>query len=221
MVNVASMTKAEKAAYRLVKLKEIREYNKNLIEDLGIPIDDFNIKYVFTRNGVLVVGIFPNEFNREKGFYFELIDSDIEPNDDNRTVYRLAPTEFYEDEYEMDEYGKFLVPIEELRIINRQSVAISKSSAATSSDAVLEKEKVVRVKPTGNIPVKQPFTKNPLPEFTLPAPTPIPAAKPAKPAPALIEDAPYSEMTIRDYFAIHSGLPVSTKPWLNELVKRK
>jgi hypothetical protein len=36
-----------------------------------------------------------------------------------------------------------------------------------------------------------------------------------------VDDAPYSEMTIRDYLAIHTGKPVSTKSWLNELVKIK
>jgi hypothetical protein len=34
-------------------------------------------------------------------------------------------------------------------------------------------------------------------------------------------DAPYSEMTIRDYYAIHTGKPVSAKTWLNELIKSK
>jgi hypothetical protein len=38
-------------------------------------------------------------------------------------------------------------------------------------------------------------------------------------APAPMEDAPYSEMTIRDYYAIHTGKPVSAKYWLNELIK--
>ena len=40
-------------------------------------------------------------------------------------------------------------------------------------------------------------------------------------APAPMEDAPYSDMTIRDYYAIHTGRPVSVKPWLNELIKNK
>jgi hypothetical protein len=36
----------------------------------------------------------------------------------------------------------------------------------------------------------------------------------------VVEDAPYSEMTIRDYIAIHTGKPVSSKGWLNELIKQ-
>jgi len=35
-----------------------------------------------------------------------------------------------------------------------------------------------------------------------------------------VDDAPYSDMTIRDYIAIHTGKPVSNKGWLNELIKQ-
>jgi len=188
------MTKEEQKVYRQVKLREMQEYNKDLIEDLGIAKSDFNMKKAFTRNGVVVIGIFENEFKKPKGYYFELINSDIEPDDPNRTVYRLAPTDFYEDEYEIDEYGKFLVPVDELRIINRQSIAISKSNAATSSDRFKEERMTFSSKP--------------------PLPTAISK-------PVIVEDAPYTEMTIRDYMAIHTGKPVSTKSWLNELIKIK
>jgi hypothetical protein len=186
----------EKKLYRQKKLKEMHDYNEDLIKDLAISKSDFNMKKAFTRNGVIVVGIFENEFKKPKGFYFELINSDIEPDDPARTVYRLSPTEFYADEFEMDEYGKFLVPVEQLRIVNRHSAAISKSSAATSSDRVLKDEPVLRT--------------------TMKPPLPFAESNQLK-----VDDAPYSEMTIRDYLAIHTGKPVSTKSWLNELVKIK
>lgn len=184
----------EKKAYRQLKLKELQDYNQDLINDLGVAKSDFNMKKAFTRNGVVVVGMFENEFKKSKGYYFELINSDIEPDDANRTVYRLSPTQFYADEFEMDEYGKFLVPVDQLRIVNRQSAIISKGSSATSSDRVL---------------------KNQVFETTTIKP-PLPVNLPLK-----VDDAPYSEMTIRDYIAIHTGKPVSTKSWINELIKIK
>ncbi len=190
-----NMTDEEKKAYRQIKLKEIQEYNQDLINDLGISKSDFNMKKAFTKNGTIVVGMFENEFKRPKGFYFELIDSNIEPEDPARTVYRLSPTEFYADEYEMDEYGKYLVPVEQLRIVNRQSAAISKNSASSSSDRILKDDVSIRT------------TKAPLPF--------------APSGNLKVDDAPFSEMTIRDYVAIHTGKPVSTKSWLNELVKLK
>lgn len=190
------MTKEQQKVYRQVKLKEVQEYNKDLINDLGIAKSDFNMKKAFTRDGVVVIGMFDNEFRKEKGFFFELINSDLEPDDPNRTVYRLAPTEFYEDEYDIDEFGKFLVPVDELRIINRQSAAIAKGNSATSSDKYTTQERMM-------------FSS-----------TPIPTAITTVKQPP-VEDAPYSDMTIRDYIAIHTGKPVSTKSWLNELVKIK
>ncbi len=34
------------------------------------------------------------------------------------------------------------------------------------------------------------------------------------------EDAPFTEMTIRDYVTIHKEIPVSNKPWLNALIEK-
>lgn len=38
---------------------------------------------------------------------------------------------------------------------------------------------------------------------------------------AKLEDAPFSEMTIRDYVAIKTGRPVSHKEWLNKIISSK
>jgi hypothetical protein len=185
------MSEEEKATYRQKKLEEVRRYNDEFIKDLNISRIDFNMKYKFTRDGVEYVGLFDNEFKRRNGFYFEIIDSNLEPSDPSRTIYRVPYNEFYMDEFEMDERSKWLVPLDSLRKVNRQSVAISKSSAITSSSKVLKDEDI----------------------------TPI--VKPPLPVMQKYEDAPYSEMTIRDYITIHTGRPISNKAWLNELVKTK
>ena len=166
------------------KLEEIRDYHQSLISNLGIPRTDFNMKMPFyDKQARYVVGIFASEFRKEKGFYFELITRDLEPADSNRTVYRIPFNSSFEEEYELNEKGSYLVPLEELRAIDAQSVAVSGTSA------LLEKPKQ--------------------------GPKPTAAYK----APAPMEDAPYGEMTIRDFYAIHTGKPVSTKNWLNELIK--
>jgi hypothetical protein len=168
------------------KLEAIRNYHQELITDLGIPRTDFNMKMPFyDQKARMVVGIFASEFKKEKGFFFELVTRGLDPVDAQRKVYRVAPSTSFEDEFELNEKGSFLVPIEELRVVNPDSVAISKSSAVTSSDKVL--------KPT-------------LQEMAYKAPAPM-------------EDLPYSDMTIRDYYAIHAGKPVSAKNWLNDLIK--
>jgi len=184
-----SMSDEERARYKAQKLKEMRDYNRSLIEDLGISPYDFNMKTQFyDEQRRLVVGIFPSEFKKGKGFYFELIDSDLKPIDPERKVYRIPPNDSFDEEYELNAKGSYLVPIEELRVVNRSSVAISKYSAVA---------------------------EGPDDDFKLTAQARMSVPK----APAPMEDAPYADMTIRDYFAIHTGKPVSTKTWLNDLIR--
>ena len=172
-----------------LKLETIRDYHQDLIDDLEIPRTDFNMKMPFyDKHGRMVVGIFSSEFRKEKGFFFELITRDLSPADAERKVYRVPLSSSYEEEYELNEKGSYLVPLEELRVVNPTSVAIKKTASFGTQE-------------------------EPLPS-SLPK-TPMQAYK----APAAMEDAPYSEMTIRDYFAIQTGKPVSTKTWLNELIK--
>lgn len=177
---------AQTDAWKKTKLEAIRNYHQELISDLGISKIDFNMKMPFyDQQGRMVVGIFASEFKKEKGFFFELINRSLDPADAERKVYRVPPSSSFNEEYELNEKGSYLVPLEELRVVNEQSVAISKASAVTSSDKVL--------KPN-------------FPDIAYKAPAPM-------------EDAPYNEMTIRDYYAIHTGKPVSAKAWLNELIK--
>lgn len=187
------MTPEELKAFKASSLKAIRDYHRGLISELGIPDTDFNMKMAFyNKTGEMVVGIFASEFNKEKGFFFELITRDLKPADPNRIVYRIAPSVEFEEEYELNEKGSYLVPISELRVVNPESVAISGPSAVTSSDGFA-------------LASKFPITQEPV----------IQAYK----APSAMEDAPYSDMTIRDYYAIQTNKPVSAKNWLNDLIK--
>lgn len=186
MFNTAQQpTQDDVKEFKKQKLEEVRDYHQSLISNLGIPRTDFNMKMPFyDKQARMVVGIFASEFKKEKGFYFELITRDLEPADPNRTVYRIPYNSSFEEEYEINEKGSYLVPLEELRAIDAQSVAINGQSA------LLETAKPQNLKP-------------------------VTAYK----APAPMEDAPYAEMTIRDFMAITTGKPVSAKTWLNELIK--
>ena len=180
--------------WKKYRLEKSREYHKDLIEDLGIEEKDFNMKKIFRdKNNKEIVYIFPSEFKKEKGLFFEIINSDLEPDDPERKVYRLTPSSCFEEEYQFnDRTSQYEVPVEELRVVNNQAVAISKSSAVTSSDKVLNK--IIGEK------IKEKIVFNT--KVSLP-----------------LEDAPLSDMTIRDYITIHTNNPVSLKPWLNELIK--
>lgn len=164
------------------KLDHIRDYHGPLIRALGISPLDFNMKMPFyDRHGRYVVGIFGSEFKKDKGFYFELVTRDLDPLESERKVYRIARNDNHEEEYEMNERGSFLVPIDELRVVNPSTAPVEKKPEQPA----------------------QVFSSKPK------------AVEPNS------EDSPYAEMTIRDYMAIHTGKPVSLKPWLNELVENK
>lgn len=183
--------------WKKMKLDYIRGYHTQLIKDLGISPLDFNMKMPFyDRHGRYVVGIFSSEFLKEKGFFFELVTRDLDPLESDRKVYRIARNENFQEEYEMNEKGSFLVPVDELRIVNPQSVAISKDSAVLSNDKLFSSKQVQ----------EQPKAQS---TYT------------PKPQSIVENDLPFSEMTIRDYMAIHTGKPVSLKPWLNELLYSK
>jgi hypothetical protein len=172
-----------------IKLESVRDFHQDLIDDLGISRTDFNMKMPFyDKHGRLVVGIFSSEFRKEKGFFFELITRDLDPADAERKVYRVPISGSFEEEYELNEKGSYLVPLEELRVVNPSSVAIKKTG----------------VFGTDSIPTTISIAKAPMQAYK---------------APATMEDAPYTDMTIRDYYAIQTGKPVSSKTWLNELIK--
>ena len=125
-----ALSQEEQKRYKAEILEEIRDYHQTLIDDLGISRNDFQMKMPFyDKTARNVVGIFASEFKKEKGFYFELITREFDPADEYRTIYRIPFNSSFEEEYEVNEKGSYLVPLEELRVVNRSSVAISGTSA--------------------------------------------------------------------------------------------
>lgn len=176
---------------REVMLQEARKYHKNLISDLKISENDFTIKTKFRHQGVIVIPVMGYEFLKPKGLYFEVVKNDYTGfADENRTVYRLPNSEKEEAIPDPIYEDRYLVPLEVLRVVDPHSVAISKDAAVLSSDPILKA-----------IKQEQPQTVKLFSTKTT-------------------DDAPYGDMTIRDYFAIHTGKPVSNKEWLNDLIKQ-
>lgn len=69
-----TMSDDDRAKYKALKTKEIRDYNLDLISDLGISYYDFNMKTQFyDEQARLVVGIFPSEFKKQKDFSLSLL----------------------------------------------------------------------------------------------------------------------------------------------------
>lgn len=211
--------------WRNRKAAEARKYHKDLILDLDINPNDFTVKSEFTDpHGRTVVGIYPSEFRKKKGIFFELIKRGSEAFPKERTVYRVPFSNYYEEEYEMNPNGSYYVPLEDLRIVNPYSAAINKSESLENLDDVYAENKKERETKKlvfcskevedESIELKEDETEKQSEEkaeifnsFNTFVP--------------LVNDALYSEMTIKDYYAIHSNKPVSDKQWLNDLINNK
>lgn len=184
-------TESDSKAIKTQNQEQLRDYHQSLLDNLGVDRNRLKGKSVFydsKRNQV--IGVFKGEFmnSLNGGMYFELTDSMNNPTDSNRTVYKCPVNAEFENEYEPSPHWKesWLVPIEELRIVNPTSVAISGTSALVDLVAPA-KEKTVK-----------PITKK-----------------------EEVQDASFTDMTIRDLYAVLHNKPVSSKEWLNNLINTK
>jgi hypothetical protein len=180
------------------KLEAIRSYHAPLIKDLGIDKKNFQMKSPKVVNGVRCVQLYDSEFLKKDGFYFELIHGGLEPIDPNRTVYRIQYNPNFREEYDEFKIVKYDEVKKEEKILIVYNVPLEEaiivdpySAAISKGSSIVIDDKEKSLKEYGN------FKNNPV----------------------SLEDQPFSEMTIRDYMAIHTGKPVSLKGWLNALIK--
>lgn len=196
-----NLTKKEKEKKKAGKFrtrdeytKEITEYHKdvlNMIEGdyLFIP------KFAYYRKGSTakdgkVVQFFENELDKNIDIYIERIDSNGEPEDPDRTLFRLRPNPFFREEYESEDkqskkgndYTVFLVPFEEFEIvkIKEDNNQIEQSTATTK---VVEETGAVIVTPNNGA-------------------------------------VSWNSLNARDRACIELKVPESDKQWLNELIKK-
>ena len=125
MISTANIKSGELTpAEKKEKIQQHRKYHEALFKQLNISESDYNVKLVFLNNNRKVIGVFPNEFKKEKGFYLEFVDKQLNPTDTERTVYKLNPSENYESVYNLLSTGSYAVPIDELEPVNiRRSAA--------------------------------------------------------------------------------------------------
>lgn len=109
------------------KVARAREYHKKLLKDNNAKLTDFNLKLWFFDKGIKVVAIFPGEFQKENGFYFELIDSNLDPIDPKRTIYKINPRNNYDDTYNILKSGAYAVPLEELEVVEDNTTRVDNS----------------------------------------------------------------------------------------------
>lgn len=113
-MSLSTLRKPLTADEKKQKVEDARLYHSTLLEDNGVAPTEFNFKSVFMHKRQKVIGLFPNEFTKKNGFLLELIDSNLDPINPLRTVYKMEYRENFEDIYEMLPKGTYAVPLEDL-----------------------------------------------------------------------------------------------------------
>lgn len=144
------------------------------------------------------VSFFPSELSRQQDIYLEFVSYDLLPEDPNRTLYKLRPNMYYDEEYEKTEGDNFryLVPIKELEkieIVNPEVDEFDGLEQLTEAQSKLSFDDLMD-----------------FPEETKQASVKLYDLS--------VDDLPVSDLTIRDLVAILHKKPVSKKEWLNKLI---
>lgn len=184
-------TTEEKKAIRNAKKQESIKFNEDIIKDLGITKNEFNVKTTYTHNGEKVFLVFGWEFEKKNGYYFELIDENYNFTS-TRDIYTIPYTEDYDEKYEVynDKSDAYAVPVKSVKKITRASIAISKVKAlGTKIKESVDFDFDNIANDTSN----------------------------SKGGVDLV-DCSFKDMTIRDLIAILHKAPISNKNWLNAII---
>jgi hypothetical protein len=216
---------------RKEKEKEFLAHHAEVFALLKIPNPVFVLKTAFFQTGKYGrnIQLFDGELNKNEDIYVEFVDIvrdeetgkeiDLVPMSPDRQLFKFKANPFYAEEYEVKEnpkYTAYTIPASELIAILKDGSEISYS--------LYEKRKVELQKTAESLPrLQQSLAPALFPDFeqdfqkvesSVEMPFDIEKAS------VISEDAPLSEITIRDLAAIMLMKPVSNRSWLNELIKQ-
>jgi hypothetical protein len=191
----------------------------------GIADPKFLIKTAFYQKGKFgrQVQFFDSELNKGEDLYLEFYENvknetgdiiDIVPLYPERHLFKYKYNPFFEEEYEQkentnrngDSYMVYTVPVNEMLVVLKDGSEVTFKEFERMEAELKQK--------SNEIPKLQ--NNLAFPDFEEEF-----APKQEVTSPSLeIEDAPLSEITIRDLVAIMLIKPISGRNWLNELIKK-
>jgi hypothetical protein len=207
---------------RKEKEKDFFVQHMETFRKLGLADPSFLIKTAFYQKGKFgrQVLFFESELAKGEDLYIEFYDNievngskDVVPMLEDRQLFKYKYNPYFQEEYEKkegisfkgDPYLSFTVPVSELTAIMPDGSEITYN--------LYEKRKAEK---EAELP-KQQNKLSVFPDFEQEF---SPAVEETAPSQS-VEDAPFSELTIRDLAAIMLLKPVSNKKWLNDLVNTK
>lgn len=170
--------------------------------------------------------LFASEITKAVDLYIEFYDNvkndlgevvDIVPFNSDRQLFKFKVNPYYEEEYEMKEgvnykgepYKLYTIPVTELRAVLKDGTEIPYNVYQKRKDA--GETKVEEVK----LPRLQ---QSLFPDFEAEESSNLKVEVDTDNVE--IADAPLTEITIRDFAAIMLMKPISSKIWLNDLIKQ-
>lgn len=166
--------------------------------------------------------LFASEITKGDDIYIEFYDNvkdangelaDIVPFNSDRQLFKYRVNPYYAEEYEMKEglnykgepYKLYTIPVTELRAVLKDGTEIPYNVYLKRKEAGEPKKEETK------LPRLQ---QSLFPDFEAEVSSDLKEDSTVE-----LDDAPLTEITIRDLAAIMLMEPVSAKPWLNDLVK--
>jgi hypothetical protein len=173
---------------------ELRKKHQPIFDALGIPEAIYIPKMAYKPKGLdsIHMGFFESELKHGKDVYTEMVGIMMDSEDPSRTLYKYRGNAHFREELPTSD--------DELNSSTRYYVPMDELEVVTMP--VKRGRGRPRKTPATDIQVKRDQPK---------------AIRTIVVDPT--EDLPMDKMTVRDYIAIHTGKPVSTKRWINEIVE--
>jgi len=178
------------------QVAELKKKHESLFESKGIENAKFipKMAYIPTGGTDRIIAFFPSEIQGGEDIYTEFVSNVNVPEDPERTLWKWPFNPEYDTEYQKSEPHPATGHVRYLVPVDELM-----SVADPAPKKVIPKKQPTKAEP------KQPELNFIDPVADLEAQT----------------DAPINQMTIKDKAAIEWKLPVSDKPWLNELITKQ
>jgi hypothetical protein len=208
---------------RKEKEREFYMQHMDTFKAIGLVDPFFTLKTAFFKKGKYgrQSQFFEWELKKGEDIYIEFYENvyndkgantDIIPMNEERTLFKLKYNPFFHEEYDVTETmepdgkidRKYLVPVNEMVVVLSSGQEISYALyEKRKEEAKLEIPQLQK-----SLSVFPDFEEEFAPKVAV------------EDLPQIIDDAPLSEITIRDLAAIMLMKPVSGRDWLNDLIKQ-
>lgn len=179
------------------KIAELREKHQEVFDNV---IQDSQalffpkMAYLYKEGTHKVISFFPSEVGRGQDIYTEFVSRDYEPEDPERTLWKWPYNPHYATDYPTTDPHPVTGDV-------RYEIPVTELVRINPDGSAIQD----KTKQEADTPISE---SDETIDFDILLPDPD-------------KDLPLDQMTMRDYAAIHLGVPVSGKSWLNDIIKSK